>query len=505
METELKFLLTAESRRAVEHYLETAAPAFSEPEHRHEVTQYFDFADLALFKAGFSLRVRNSEGRFTQTLKSLAISGGAATTRDEREWPLARNRLDISRLAGTPAAKVFAANPEAPIGPIFTTEIDRTAYRLALEDGATAELVIDTGEIRAGERTQPVHELEIESKTGAVSPLFRFAATLHEACPLSISADSKAARGYRLAAGTAPEARKADDIDLPEDVTVGDAFRAIVNSGLGQLAANLQFCTADEAEPLHQSRIAIRRMRSALALFEPYLEPAATARFEETLKQFGQTLGAARDLDVFATETLPAAARDTRGGGWTQLIVLLAETSRRHAYVAVDRLIRSPEPTSFMLALASWSDGALWARAGQTNATLPGQSFAEVAPDMLDTLAAKAAKRGRRLEKRSLIELHALRKTLKKLRYCTEYCAGLYPRKRVGPYLDACKAVLDLLGAINDTVGTELLAHELTAGDQALIPALGLFAQITAESRAAALDKLPECWSAFAKEKAFWR
>ncbi len=106
-------------------------------------------------------------------------------------------------------------------------------------------------------------------------------------------------RGYRLAAGEKPKAHKAEEIELPRDVPVVEGFRRIIGSGLGQFIANLPLCSTDDPEPLHQARIAIRRMRSALVLFEPYLEPEATARFEATLKQFGRILGEARDRDVF--------------------------------------------------------------------------------------------------------------------------------------------------------------------------------------------------------------
>jgi inorganic triphosphatase YgiF len=505
METELKFLLSAKQQREVARHLETMAAATSESGNRHEITEYFDFPNLALRDAGFSLRVRGSGGKITQTLKSLDAAGGAATTRLELEWTLARSRPDISRMAGTPAAKVFAANSDAAIREIFTTDINRTAYRLALEHGATAELVIDVGEIRAGDRAQPVRELEIESKTGPVEPLYRFATALHETCPLTISRDSKAARGYRLFTGAAPVAQKAGDIDLARNVTLADAFREIVDSGLGQFVANLSFCTADDPEPLHQTRVAIRRIRSALALFAPYMEPEATARFEEALKQFGRTLGEGRDRDVFVTETLRDTARDPQAAAWTELIMPLAEAARREAYVAIDRLIRSREPTDFALALAGWSHGTLWVKPGKAADTLPGRAFAELAPDLLDRLASKALKRGRRLASRPMEELHSLRKTVKKLRYCAEYCGSLYPRKQVERYLAACKTVLDLLGAINDTVGTETLADRLIGDDRSLIPVAGLFARISAESRENALKGLPKAWGAFAAETPFWQ
>ena len=61
-------------------------------------------------------------------------------------------------------------------------------------------------------------------------------------------------------------------------------------------------------------RVAIRRLRSLLVLFERFLEPHVSERFEEELRRLGQVLGVARDWDVFLTDTLPRA--ETRIGRW---------------------------------------------------------------------------------------------------------------------------------------------------------------------------------------------
>src|ERR1700733_2508476 len=88
METELKFALSPQRQRQVEKLVGKLSRSASEPVRRHEITRYFDFADLALFSAGFSLRVRQSDVGHVQTLKSLSGTGGAVLARFEREWTL---------------------------------------------------------------------------------------------------------------------------------------------------------------------------------------------------------------------------------------------------------------------------------------------------------------------------------------------------------------------------------------------------------------------------------
>ncbi len=504
MEIELKFALSPQRQRNVEKLLGKSARAVSGPVRRHEVTQYFDFADLALFKAGFSLRVRQSDSGYVQTLKSLSGEGGAALVRFEREWMLMRNRLDVTRLAGTPVSSLMATRREAPIRQVFTTDINRAVYTLALKDDAVVEVAVDNGHVRSGENAQPIHEIELELKAGTTTALYRFASALHESCHLAISADSKAMRGYRLAARSKFEARKAYEIELPHDVTVAEGFRRIVGSGIGQLAANLPFCSIDDPEPLHQARVAVRRIRSALTLFEPYLDPEAAGRFEATLKRFGRILGEARDRDVFIKELAGERAEDRQNGAWLDMVVPPIEAERRAAYRGVQTLIKSAEPTGFILALAGWAENGLWLRPDGEFAHLPNLKLTAIAPEMLDRLAAKASKRGRRLKDRSLTELHALRKTLKKLRYCAEYCEALYKHKRVKNYQDRAKELLEVLGALNDTVGAEALLDTLDTKDAVLTPGIGLISRVSNANREKALKNLPKAWKAFAAETPFW-
>jgi CHAD domain-containing protein len=55
----------------------------------------------------------------------------------------------------------------------------------------------------------------------------------------------------------------------------------------------------EDIEDLHDMRVAVRRMRMALAVFGDYLDPQTMRPFARGLRQTGRLLGAVRDLDVF--------------------------------------------------------------------------------------------------------------------------------------------------------------------------------------------------------------
>ena len=503
-EVELKLRLPATSRTELEQHPAFRAPLATAPEERHEVTTYFDTPDLALAGKGISLRVRRNGDRRTQTIKLQGAGPAVAAQRGEWEWPIEEDTPDLGRLVETPAGAIAGDLAGKELEPVFVTDIRRTVRELRVDEGTTAEAALDEGTITAGSVSEAVSELELELRDGTLAPLYRLALDLHAMVPLTIGPESKADRGYRLRTGQAPAARKAPDLDLNRDIGVPGAFQEIVAAGLGHLLANQPAAAAGGPEGVHQMRVAIRRLRTALALFEPHLEPHATARFEAELKRLGQVLGEARDWDVFCLDTLPKALDDAPEASWGHLLRKAAETERQAAHHRVEEEIGRPALTGFVLGMAAWVED------GSTQPTVLGDKrmrrrLAKLAPELLDRLAGKVAKRGKRIGQRSDEELHALRKSLKKLRYGVDDLAGLYGRKAVKKYLQGCKELQELLGRMNDAAVAGTLAKGLNAGDgSGLAPAVGALAQWSEKRRDKALHHLSGAWATFQKTSPFW-
>jgi inorganic triphosphatase YgiF len=501
MEIELKFRLPTRDRPQLEDVL-AAMDDVSVPEPtRHEITRYFDTGDMTLFRAGYSLRVRHTGSQHIQTLKSLENAPGTMSARTEREWKVrSAAKPDLKRLARIADVADLALDG---VQAVFTTEIGRTAYAVRLPDGR-GELVIDSGKIAAEAAGITVSEIEIELKEGNAGELYAFAAALHGKMPLRITAESKAARGYNLVRGKKAGIRKARDLELHPGTTMAEGFSAIGGECLDHLIGNIAGLEAGKAEALHQMRVAIRRLRSALVLFAPHLEPNATRLFGDTLRGFGQALGPGRDWDVFLAETLPEATERSDERAWLKQLAAPAQEAQGTAHAGARHLLDSPEFTGFILAFAGWTEGRMWAAPGEEDSL--NQPLATYAPEMLDRLAHKVHKRAQNLAKSSLEELHALRKSIKKLRYGVEYLEGLYPEKPVKEYRLACTSALEMLGLINDTVTTDMIAGSLAEGRRAhLAPAISLLSRHCAERRKTAQDALPEGWAALRDAEPFWR
>jgi CHAD domain-containing protein len=215
-------------------------------------------------------------------------------------------------------------------------------------------------------------------------------------------------------------------------------------------------------------------------------------------------LGEARDWDVFCLDTLPKALDDAPVASWGHQLREAAETERWAAHRRVEEEIGRPALTGFVLGMVAWVEN------GSTQPALLGDKrmrrrLAKLAPELLDRLAGKVAKRGKRIGKRSDEELHALRKSLKKLRYGVDDLAGLYGRKGVKAYLQGCKELQELLGRMNDAAVASALAEELNKGNSSsLAPAVGALAQWSKKRRDRALRHLSGAWTTFRKTSPFW-
>ena len=181
-----------------------------------------------------------------------------------------------------------------------------------------------------------------------------------------------------------------------------------------------------------------------------------------------------------------------------------AEAERRAARERLRAALDDPAATGLVLDLAA--EVAAEPGVSALLKRSAGRPLVEEAPDMLDRLAREVAKRGRKLERLSEVELHELRKELKKLRYGMDFLGGLYGRKRVKAYMQHCKELQEGLGGLNDAAVAEGLARGLVAADPARLaaPAAAL-ARWSRERREGASRHIAEGWRAFGSAPAFWR
>ena len=445
MEVELKFQIPDAARAAVRRAVNTGTARTE-----RLVARYLDTADGRLAAAGVAVRLRREGGRWVQTIKA---ARGAAVVRLEHEVTLAAQRgtpaFDATRHAGTEAgAALMAALGEdaGPLEVVFETDVRRT-HRLLRSGGATVELALDVGMLRAGSSQASLHEIEFELKSGTFAALVALAARWAARHRLWLDVRTKAERGHLLAAGRAasPPAGAQPPVLQPR-MGRGAALRAMVAATLAQALPNASALAGGvgEAEHLHQLRVALRRLRSLLREFGAGVD-GIDAQWEPQAGALFAALGSTRDADVLRDSVAPALVE---AGAPPFAWPSAAEPA------PVAPVLRSIETTRLWLALLGCAQGD------------PGPATDE--PPLLDQLAPLVRRLHRRVRRDArgysaadVEQRHRTRRRVKRLRYCAEALAGLLPGKAMRRYLAGLRPIQEALGDYNDLLVAEaMLARE---------------------------------------------
>ena len=457
-EIELKFLASPAGLEAALG-LSDLAP-LTDATAKEQISTYFDTPDCALQKAGFILRLREVGGAFIQTVKQ----EGATLERGEWEEILASPRIDLNLAAQTPLGETLADEAlRDRIGPIFTTRFTRRKAEVRFAR-AVIEVAIDEGEIIAGQARTPILEIELELKSGRRSGLFALARKLAAHAPVSLSLISKGERGYRLAEGVWGAPVKMAPPPLDAQMSAAQAFAAIAHGCLRQMMLNAPaFDNGQEVEAVHQTRVAIRRLRAALALFRPLIADATYPRLAADLKWLSDHLGATRDIDVLLTETVqPAMAREPDAPGLAELAAFI--TTRQAASRRVLReAMNGPRCRKLMLNLLLWVEDGAWRRKGEATGEEP-ESLKALLARRLRGSRKKLAAKGDNLEALPEEELHDLRIRAKKLRYQAAFFDALAQEgkaaTRYRSFVTALERIQETLGTVHDAEATAAFLEE---------------------------------------------
>lgn len=286
-------------------------------------------------------------------------------------------------------------------------------------------------------------------------------------------------------------------------VPAQEAFSVILFECLAHASANVPaVLEAGDSAGLHQLRIGLRRLRTALSGFGKTL-PELMA-LNERAKAIANAVGPARDLDVFLdTLFAPAVAQLGPQSGF-EILHGRALRARDKAWAQAVAEIAKPDFAKFQDDVAAAASAKLWSGDGTLK-------LGSVAPHLLTTHLKRAKKRGHRIVEATVPERHALRIALKKLRYTGEFFAPLYKKKAVRSFAGSLKELQDLLGLLNDVaqvrmiVGRLMMDKTADASVQADIShAAGLLLGWHQARAEPVLHKATKRWKAFAKTEPFW-
>lgn len=499
-EIELKLALPEGAQR---HFLRH--PLLRQAAHKqtYRLTNlYYDTPVQALRERGIALRLR-AQGKFwLQSVKCAGNRAGGLSARPEWETPYG-GHFDFAAIDDE-NVRDWLARPKIAgrIAPVFETNFQRIAWTFELLRGTRIELALDRGWIAAGGQREAISEVEIELLEGDPAELFALARTLAERVPLVLAPLSKADRGYQLFRQEPAVPFRAVPIPVAAADTPVAAFRNIALACLDHLQRNHAGASnSDDPEYIHQMRVAVRRLRAALRLFEPLLPAGFAAQLLPALRELMGMLGAARDYDVLLAEiaepVLRALPDEPRLAALVGVITERRFAIRREALsqlgaphygeVVLQTLatlhgldakvdagpsqadLRPPVGGS-ETGLRAW--GANKVGAGATAAETP--TLLEFADTQLRRLRKKTLALAAQASVDAPETLHALRIGIKRLRYALEFFAPLAAKKPMQRLLAHLTELQDALGQINDLANAGALLMDCADADARLREAVTL-------------------------------
>ncbi len=468
---------------------------------------YYDTPALDLLRQRIALRTRRENGAWVQTVKGEGTARAGLHERAESEARVTGPEPDLSRVEdGVLAAALKRPGIRDELRPVFVTDIRRSRRLLQLAGGTTIEASIDQGTICSGDRVEPVSELELELKSGDRAQLYELALKLQEDLPLALENRSKAERGYALQGACEESPLRAQAAALEPGMSVSDAFKAVMSANLSQLHANERGMLAGvDPEYLHQMRVALRRLRSALGVFSPPIPESDAEPLARQLKWLASRLGPARDWDVFVADTLPPIESEFGAHGELRAFAARCGELRRAANASARRAVRSRRYQRLVLRLSAWIDAEGWRLAAPAPEPLQ-TPVTDFAARVLEKRYQQVRKRGRRLAKRSPAELHRLRIAIKKFRYATDFFASLYPGKTARDTLKRLGQLQDILGAMNDaaTVVDLMMQGFKGARGKRVLEAKGILLGWSRGRAVLLKHRLRHAWKAFRAAERFW-
>lgn len=454
MEVELKLLLApADNEALMADALLAGAPVRT----RHLSARYFDTPDLHLLRHGAGLRVRRDGDEWIQTMKAGGGAQSGLHSRHEWEGPIDRAWPRLGRLrkliGDAPEWQAILDLPDLKdrLESLFVVEVERHSWDLEIE-GNHIEMVLDHGHIERHGRRLDINEIELELKEGEPAALFAFALQLHERVPLRLSNTSKAERGYSLCRQTGSAPYRAEALRLDPHATVGSALKAIVDNCLQHVQRNEDAVIhGDDPETLHQMRVGLRRLRSALKLFDD-VAPCPPALAAD-IAWLGTELGAARDADVLLMSTLPRVQSNPGGKhGLLELQALALATAQTRRQAAAQALL-SPRYTRLLLEMGVWSE--------HLATDVPDSPLAGFARATMQRLHKRLVKRANRMDEDDAAAIHRGRIAAKRARYALEFFHTLFRQKAARHYLKTVASIQSELGGHNDLVIADHLLQDM--------------------------------------------
>ncbi|WFU18380.1 CYTH and CHAD domain-containing protein [Bradyrhizobium sp. CB3481] len=452
VETEVKFRVPRRNIAALAH-LKIPGSRMAERSESDLTSTYFDTRKRKLKRHGLVLRVRQTGGKYIQTIKKVS----AGLDRGEWETEIKDGSPDLGEADGTPLEEIASKKLRRKLRPVFKTSVRRITLPIRSK-GSEIELAVDRGEITVRGRSSRIEEIELELKRGRPRDLFQLARAVERKLDAELYLRGKAERGYDLVDSTDQGPVFAGPIELNEQMSAIEGFKAIAHAALRHFSGNIDAVRNFDPEGVHQMRVGLRRLRAAISLFSKVLTGTKTGQIKAELKWLTNQLAPAREIDVFLHEKVEPVAPKINPRRGAKAIEREFADRRHQALERATSAVNSGRCRAMLVELLEWIEAQ---DDGGDEAKLEISKFAT---DLLNRRVKKVRKDGRILQDMSPMDRHKLRIRVKKIRYAMEFFESLFPGKRERKQLVRLsrhlKKIQGALGSLNDFIADSKMAAD---------------------------------------------
>ena len=452
MEIELKFQIPAESKAPLEKFIQSKGGTS-----KRLRAKYFDTDDRLLARSNIALRLRKEGHVWYQTLK--VAPQAAAVIRHEDTVRLVTPPgtapvMDTSRHSSsdqwTKIDKLLRHDAAHELKTLYETDLKRLSVDLRTRRGLI-NYAIDTGSILTTEKETdplltalghtvgplklPVTEIELELVSGSNMALIEAGTRLVRDYGVWLDVRTKSMRGDSLAKAKLIMApAKAQRVKITDDLSLEEFFETVRKECVRHALVNASQLASEEgylSEHIHQLRIALRRLRTALKLFSR-VHNFEVQTWSDQAKFLAAQLGKNRDIDAMSESIWPELHK---------INAPLVEFSAQEGIQSPALIVREGKIQSWFLELIGRD---LQSREQNT------QSHWSAIMPIIIKWQKKCAKRAKNFASLTVEERHELRKKMKRLRYSLEFIEGECKNAKFRHFSKVLARAQNELGTYND-------------------------------------------------------
>jgi CHAD domain-containing protein len=338
----------------------------------------------------------------------------------------------------------------APLVPVAELRTHRSERQLIGPDGSVLAVVCtDQVDARAGTHRQRWREAEVELVHGDARLLDRVTRALQAAGVQLSDSPSKAVQALAPAMADAAAA----------DRSAGAAVLAYLGVQVGVLQAQEAAVRLDGPDAVHRSRVATRRLRSALRTFGGVFDAGAVTHVRDELRWHAEQLGAARDTEVLRERLTAALAELPEPAGAAVIHRVTSSLADAHT-IAHARLVESMATRRYEELQLELEQLLVAPRLDRVAV----KAASRVLPPMLGAAVRRVRKLARRAASRPrvLTRWHEVRKAAKAVRYGSEALVGVLG-ETAEDWRARWEQVTEGFGAVQDCVVATQVIEELAS------------------------------------------